>query len=285
MDRLQSLLHRFSLSARLFHSGPLCGRHEFPARDGVGQLHLLRSGQVRAWHGGRRPTLVAEPSVLFYPRPLPHRFETEPVHGADMACAEVGFATGLHPLVQAFPAVVVLPLVQLEGGRGVLELLFEEAFGQRCGRQHVVDRLFEVVLVMILRELMAGGRVDAGVLAGLAHPGLARALVAIHEAPDRSWSLPELAARAAMSRSRFAAVFLQVVGTTPGDYLARYRMAVAQDLIRRGQPLAIVADTVGYGSQAAFSRAFSAICGCTPGAWRQRCQIDAPAVQSTRSRA
>jgi AraC-like DNA-binding protein len=97
---------------------------------------------------------------------------------------------------------------------------------------------------------------------------LARALVAIHEAPGRSWSLADLAARAALSRSRFAARFLKVVGCTPGDYLARYRMAVAQDLIRRGQPLAQVADAVGYGSAAAFSRAFSALCGCAPGAWR-----------------
>lgn len=276
MDRLQSLLSRFSLSAHLFHSGPLCGRHDFLARDGVGQLHLLRTGSVRAWHGGGAPVVVAEPSVLFYPRPLPHRFVTDAERGADLACAEVVFASGLHPLVQALPAVVVLPLRDLAGGQGALELLFDEAFGQRCGRQHVVDRLFEVVLVLILRALIAGGRVEPGVLAGLAHPALARTLVAIHESPGQSWSLPRMATAAALSRSRFAALFLAVVGSSPGDYLARYRMAVAQDLIRRGRPLALVAQTVGYGSPAAFSRAFAAICGCPPGAWRQQARLGLP---------
>jgi AraC-like DNA-binding protein len=268
VDRLDALLQRFSLRARLFHSGPLCGRHDFAAGDGLGQLHLVRRGPVRAGHGGGRLQLIEQPSVLFYPRPLRHRLVTDPIRGADMACAEVAFASGLHPLVQALPAVVVLPLAQLDNAQGALELLFEEAFGRRCGRQQVVDRLFEVVLVMILRALIAGGQVGSGVLAGLGDPGLARALVAIHEAPGRSWSLADLAARAALSRSRFAARFLKVVGCTPGDYLARYRMAVAQDLIRRGQPLAQVADAVGYGSAAAFSRAFSALCGCAPGAWR-----------------
>lgn len=268
VDRLDALLQRFSLRARMFHSGPLCGRHDFAASEGLGQLHLVRRGPVRARHGAGRPELIAQPSVLFYPRPLPHRFVTEPRRGADMACAEVAFATGLHPLVQALPAVVVLPLAQLDGAQGALELLFDEAFARRCGRQQVVDRLFEVVLVMILRALIASGQVGSGVLAGLGHPGLARALVAIHEAPGQPWSLADLAARAALSRSRFAALFVQVVGCTPGDYLARYRMAVAQDLIRRGRPLAQVAEAVGYGSAAAFSRAFSALCGCAPGAWR-----------------
>ena len=274
MDRLQSLLTRFSLSARLFHSGPLCGRHDFLARAGVGQLHLLRAGTVQAWHGGIRPALISEPSVLFYPRPLPHRFVTDAARGADLACAEIAFASGLHPLVQALPTVVVMPLDEIEGGRGLLELLFDEAFGQRCGRQHVVDRLFEVVLVLILRALIAGGRVEPGVLSGLADPALARTLVAIHEAPGRPWTLPEMAALAAMLRSRFAARFLAVVGSTPGVYLARYRMAVAQDLLRRDRPLAQVAEAVGYGGTAAFSRAFAALCGCAPGAWREQARID-----------
>jgi AraC-like DNA-binding protein len=96
-----------------------------------------------------------------------------------------------------------------------------------------------------------------------------------------------MAATAAMSRSRFAATFLAVVGSTPGEYLARYRMAVAQDLLRRGRPLALVAEAVGYSGAAAFSRAFAVVCGCAPGAWRQQAQLGpaAPAAQSACSTA
>lgn len=95
-------------------------------------------------------------------------------------------------------------------------------------------------------------------------------LVAMHDAPAEPWPLTRMAEAAHMSRSHFAAVFAQTVGQTPADYLTRYRIALAQDLIRRGRPLSVVAGEVGYGSAAAFSRAFSAVCGESPrrgGGW------------------
>lgn len=71
-----------------------------------------------------------------------------------------------------------------------------------------------------------------------------------------------------MSRSHFAAVFHEVVGATPAEYLARFRIWIAQDMLRRDQPLKLVADKVGYSSPAALSRAFSTICGQSPRAWK-----------------
>ena len=271
VDRLDALLQRFSVRAQMFHSGALCGINDIPVQAGVGQLHLIRRGPVDLHHGGRRVRRVAAPSLLFYPRVLPHRFVTDAKTGADMACANLVFAAGTaNPVAQALPAFTLLPLDGLRSAHAVLELLFEEAFAQRCGRQHVVDRLFEVVLVHVLRALMDSGKVDRGLLAGMAHPKLARALVAMHEAPADAWGLDALARHAGMSRSHFAASFHERVGTTPGDYLARFRVCVAQDLLRRGQALQSVAHAVGYGSPAAFSRAFSAICGESPRAWRAR---------------
>ena len=157
-------------------------------------------------HGARRVRRIAEPSLLFYPRVQPHRFVTDAEVGADMACANVAFVSGASsPIAQALPAFTVLPLAALGDAQRVLDLLFEEAFARRCGRQHVVDRLFEVVLIHVLRTLMDSGRVDGGLLAGMAHPKLARALVAMHEAPGDAWTLDSLARRAGMSRSHFAA--------------------------------------------------------------------------------
>lgn len=268
VDRLDALLKRFSVRAHMFHSGPLCGVTDFYAFEDLGQLHLVKRGPVTIDYGKRQRAHIEEPSVLFYPRPLAHRFITDRKSGADMACANVAFNMGsINPIAQALPPIVILPLAELEAAP-ILDALFREAFAQQCGRQHVVDRLFEVVIIVILRTLMNRSLLDAGMLAGLAHPQLAKALIAMHETPDREWSLDTLANKAGMSRSHFAATFHSVLGTTPADYLAKFRISIAQDMLRRGQPLKLVADKVGYGSPAALSRAFSALCGQSPRAWK-----------------
>lgn len=268
MDRLNALLKRFTVSARLFHAGALCGITPIPAQPGLGQLHLIKRGPVRVEHGRRRID-IGEPTLLFYPRPLGHRFVTDAKVGADLVCAQVEFNGGvINPLVQALPEFVAMPLAELDDTRVVLDVLFREAFEQQCGRQSVLDRLFEVVLINVLRKLMQRGAMHEGLLAGMAHPQLAKALVAAHEQPAKAWSLSELANIAGMSRSSFAAVFKQTVGSTPGEYLASFRLCIAQGLLRRGLPLKHIALDVGYGSTAALSRAFKAGCGASPREWQ-----------------
>jgi AraC-like DNA-binding protein len=287
LDRLDGLLRRFRVSAHMFHSGALCGINDFQPQAGLGQLHLVQRGPLRIEHAASRPITVKQPSLLFYPRPLLHRFVSDRKTGADMTCAHVRFADGEHnPLAQALPACVVMPLDELSDTRSILDALFDEAFAQRCGRQAVVDRLFEVVLIRILRRLLDAGSVDGGLLAGMAHPQLVRALVAMHDDPRHAWSLETLARRAGMSRSAFAQTFRRVIGLTPGDYLAGWRLGLAQQLLRQGQPLKLIVDEVGYGSVAALSRAFSVRLGQSPRAWKaaQAPANDPPALPSGRAR-
>lgn len=268
IDRLDALLSRFALSAEMFHSGPLCGLTEFAPLPGVGQLHLVRRGAVEVMHE-HYAARIDEPSLLFYPRPMAHRFVTDG-QGADMACANVRFADNdRHPIALGLPSFVVLPLGQLSGCDAVLEVLFGEAFAPRCGSRQLVNRLFEVVLIYILRALIDGGRVEQGVLAGLADARLCRALVAMHEDIARPWSLPLLAQYAGQSRTQFANHFKRVVGITPGEYLTSHRMRVAQSLLREGRTLEQVAAAVGYSGQSAFSRAFIDTLGVAPSAWRR----------------
>jgi AraC-like DNA-binding protein len=274
IDRLQGLLQRFSVSARVFHSGPLCGITDFQD-NGLGQLHLVRRGPLEVRHGNEVHT-VTEPSLLFYPRPMHHRFISDAETGADMACANLAFGGAVstsfqsdgNPISRALPAFTCLPLSELPGAAPVLELLFDEAFAQRCGRQAVVDRLFDVVLVLLLRHLLDSGRLRDGPLAGLGHAQLAKALVAMHDAPAQPWTLETLAQSAGMSRSRFAEVFAQVVGQPPAAYLAGYRITLAQDALLRGDSMERIAQQVGYGSAAALSRAFTGVCGVSPRAWK-----------------
>ncbi|HHA2973056.1 TPA: cupin domain-containing protein [Stenotrophomonas maltophilia] len=281
VDRLAILLERFSVTASVFHAGALCGINTLESEDEVGQLHLVRRGPVQVRHGQQAMQVVQVevPSLLLYPRPMPHRFSTDPQLGADMACANLYFEGGrLNPISAALPDFIYLPLADLYGGHAALELLFEEAFEQRCGRAAMVNRLFEVVMIQVLRQLMEGGEMRGGLFAGLGHPRLRLALVAMHESPAQAWTLEDLADVAGMSRSVFAASFREAMGTTPGQYLQGWRVGLAQQALRQGRPLKRIADDVGYGSEAALSRAFKAHTGQSPRQWRGQARARATAA-------
>lgn len=268
-DRLDALLHHFPVRARMFHSGALCGITEF-TEQGDGQLHLVKARALDVIHPGLPVLHVTEPSLLLYPRPLARQFITDTEHGADLACAHLHFEGGLaNPIAGALPDVVRLPLKEIDRADHVLALLFEEAFGSNCGRREVVDRLFEIVLIQILRHLMETERIHSGLLAGMSHPKLRKALTAMHEQPAKEWSLESLADIAGMSRSIFANTFRDTVGSTTGVYLQAWRVRLVQKALLQGQQLKNIASEVGYGSEAALSRAFKAQSGLTPREWKQ----------------
>ncbi|KNZ32715.1 MAG: AraC family transcriptional regulator [Methylibium sp. NZG] len=275
VDRLSALLDRFRVRAGLFHQGPLCGVSHFDAHPGRGFLHLLRRGSLEVQHqgGSGAPVRLAitQPSLLFYPRPLWHQFHNPPRDDSDFACATVELEGGeRNPLARALPALVVLPLSQVSGLEGALTLLFAETDRLRCGSRLLADRLFEVVLIQLLRWLIdhpAEAGAPVGLLAGLAHPRLAQALVAMHEAPGAQWSLERLAQTAGMSRTAFANTFRDRVGQTPAAYLADWRIGLAAAELRNGRDQKSVAGELGYGSASALSRAFKQRLGCSPAAW------------------
>lgn len=268
LDRLEALFAHFSVTAEVFNTGALCGINDVDPGE-AGCLHLVRRGTVDVHHGGTLAVRVETPSLLLYPQPMPHRFVTDPVCGADLACAYLRFRGGAsNPIAAAMPPFVCLPLDAVQGGGEVLALLFDEASNSYCGRRAMLDRLFEVVFIQVLRRLMTEGETRVGMLAGLAHPRLRIALSAMHAQPAFDWSLEALAAQAGMSRSAFANAFRDVVGATPGAYLQRWRIGIVQQALREGRALKRIADEVGYGSEAALSRAFKAQTGLSPRRWR-----------------
>ena len=275
IDRLSSLLERFRVRAHLFHAGPLCGVTHFDAQPGRGFLHVLRRGEMalthRAKSGAPRRIRLREPSLLFYPRPLAHDFHNAPEEGSDFVCAALDFDGGPgNPLLQALPPLVVLPLSQVDGLEHSLALLFAETDRVRCGARLLADRLFEVVLIQLLRWLLdhpdeAG--IPSGLITGLSEPRLARALSALHEHPGKPWSLERMAERAGMSRSAFAAGFKAAVGQTPADYLAHWRLMLAQAQLRQGRSIKAIADELGYANPSALSRLFTQKIGRSPRHW------------------
>jgi len=282
VDRLSGLLERFRVRARLHHSGTLCGLHHFDAGGGHGYLHVLRRGQLKVSHPGARGVPrsmhLDEPTLLFYPRPLTHRFHNPPREGSDFTCARLDFDGGSYnPLARALPPLIALPLARVSGLDLALELLFNETDRIRCGQRLLADRIFEVVVIQLMRWLLdhpqeAGIR--PGFITGLSDPRLARALVAMHEAPGAPWTLQRMAVRAGMSRTAFAHAFREVVGQTPADYLADWRMALARSRLREGRPIKVLADELGYASASALSRAFTARVGTSPRDWLAKIAAD-----------
>jgi AraC-like DNA-binding protein len=166
-------------------------------------------------------------------------------------------------LVSLLP--VLLHVRDVERLSILVKLVREESLEQRPGRDHILVRLVEVLLVEALRSTAATGA-PAGLIRGLADTKLAAAMRLMHGDPSRSWTIEELAKKASLSRSAFFARFTSAVGLPPMEYLLAWRMALAKDLLSKGDAaIATVAEQVGYGSASAFSTAFSRYVGQPPG--------------------
>ena len=165
-------------------------------------------------------------------------------------------------LVSLLPAVVHVRGV--ERLSSLVQLVDGEARERRAGRDLVLSRLVEVLLIESLRST-SGQDAPPGLLRGLADARIAQAIRHMHGNPARSWTVSQLATKAALSRSAFYTRFSRTVGLPPMEYLLAWRMALAKDLLRREDVgLAEVAERVGYGSASAFSTAFSRHVGQPP---------------------
>lgn len=164
--------------------------------------------------------------------------------------------------------VPLLPQVVLARGEPrlamLMQLVGEETRAQRPAREHVLERLLEVLLIEALRcndETVTA----SGLARGLADERLAVALRALHAGPAHSWTVEQLAAEAALSRSAFFARFSRIIGMPPMEYLLAWRMALAKRLLRDNElGLDQVAERVGYSSASTFSTAFARHAGMPP---------------------
>lgn len=165
-------------------------------------------------------------------------------------------------LVSLLPAVIHVRGV--ERLSTLVRLVGDEALEKRDGRELILGRLVEVLLVEALRASTSDDA-PPGLLRGLADPRLAPALRQMHGQIARSWTVPELAKAAALSRSTFFDRFTRTVGLPPMEYLLAWRMAVAKNLLRKQDlPIGDVAERVGYASASTFSTAFSRHVGQAP---------------------
>lgn len=187
-------------------------------------------------------------------------------------------------LVSLLPAL--LHVRSIERLSVLVRLVRDESNDQRAGRELVLGRLVEVLLIEALRSTTGEGA-PPGLLRGLADARLAAAMRLMHGEPARTWTVDELAKQAALSRSAFFDRFSRAVGLRPMEYLLTWRMALAKDLLRHQDvTLAQVAERVGYSSASTFSTAFSRQVGQAPSQYQNSTrQRNVPGTSSKRASA
>ncbi|MEC5385786.1 AraC family transcriptional regulator [Uliginosibacterium sp. H3] len=195
---------------------------------------------------------------------------TMPAAAADVLfCGAMRFNLDpLHPLMTMMPDLMRAgELAQRDPAvPALLEAMEREITLNRIGACGILARLADVLAASIIRAWVECACSDAsGWIAAVRCPVVGKVLAAIHKQPERDWSVTDLAELMGASRSSFADKFTRAVGESPARYVARVKMFQARHLIaREGMRVAVVANRLGYDSEAAFSRAFKRIVGHPP---------------------
>ncbi len=300
-DRLAHVLHRLRMRSTFYSHSELSEPWavEMPALQDSVSFHVvttgscwlrlpdaepleLRAGDLALVPHGRGHDLLSEPTAARGPRVdlLPQRYVTEKYsmlryggsgRTTQLICGIVSFDDpAARELMRTLPRILFVggdTLSAASAIRDTLRLMAGELSHPQPGGEAVATRLADILVVQAIRGWLAADPGAAtGWLRALQDERIGRALEAIHDNPGGEWSLERLAGVATMSRSTFSARFTDLVGETPIVYLTRWRMNFAQSrLLEEDTTVARLASELGYRSEAAFSRAFSRVIGCTPG--------------------
>ena len=278
--------------------GPMFAAMMHPGAERLILFHVVASGRCwvstpdgeRAWARGGEVIVVpygdiftmggAEPvepvSIMSVVAPPPWTEMPVVRHGGggprtDIVCGCLYSEDPLFdPALKAFPpAFVVRP--PAGPARSWFDASIEYALDESStGGRIRTTKLPELLLVEVLRLHFANAPASGqGWFAAVRDPMLAPAMMAVHGAPERKWTVDDLAAEAAVSRSSLHDRFREVLGLSPMRYVSEWRMRVAQELLRTTEvTVAVIARRVGYDSEEAFSRAFKRAHGQSPSLWR-----------------
>lgn len=275
-----------------------------PGAQRVIEYHLVARGACWGNAVGGAPVRLGEGDILVFPQGAAHVLSSAPgmrsqsesflyrrsPNAPTLRMTEVGGGGPDHaqviccflgcderpfnPLLTALPDVIHIAADQSSPSSAwlatLLSLAAKEAGSERPGSENVLSRLSELMFVETIRRYLDTlPAAETGWLSGLRDPEIGRALTAMHRNFRAAWTVESVAREVGVSRSVFAERFTAMVGQTPMQYLALWRMQLASRLLAEGGQVAAVADAVGYSSEAAFSRAFKKLVGQSPSAWRK----------------
>lgn len=183
-----------------------------------------------------------------------------------------------HPiaarLLEAIPSIIKIVSQHEESNKiihQVVRMVADETLSLSLGGEAVITRLADILVIQALRAwLNSDKRVNDGWLAAITDQKLSKAMLAIHQHPEQSWTVELLAKSAGLSRTTFSEKFKQIVGETPLRYLTTWRMDLAKNkLLSSTESVLDIALSVGYQSEAAFSRAYKKEIGYAPSKTRK----------------
>ena len=182
-------------------------------------------------------------------------------HETQLVCGHFAFAKeAQHLLIDALPSHIHIKNYGEASGawmESTLKVIGIEAGREHMGSDLIVLKMSEIIFAQALRTYLESEGQNAPVLAGFADAQIARVLTAVHQDPGHPWALEELAHIAGMSRTAFTSRFSGCMTMTPLGYITNWRMQIArQELANSISPIIEIAETVGYRSEAAFSRVF-----------------------------
>lgn len=248
----------------------------------------LEAGQVIVYTRGEPHVMASRPGLRADPN-LPNRLEAltgqlplllnyggEGPVTAKFVCGFLACdAQPFNPLIGNLPPVIVVGDKDGKDAGWIgafVALAAQESAEKRAGGETVLAKLSELMFIEVVRRyIQTLPPEQTGWLAGLRDPAIGKALSLLHESPARDWTIEDLAREVGHSRSVLAERFVDLVGLPPIQYLAKWRMQLAAGMLSAGTAtMATIAQTVGYGSEAAFSRAFKKLVGVPPSPWRHR---------------
>jgi AraC-like DNA-binding protein len=276
-----------------------------PGASHLISYHVVTEGQCYAAKLGEEAILLEQGEVIVFTKGDPHVMSSAPgMRAQPVTQAEVDFACSgplpffrrvgegekpsvklvcgflacdsqhFNPLLDNLPPVIKMGRVDGNDTTWLgefIRLATAETANKRAGGESVLAKLSELMFIEVVRRYLTSlPPCKSGWFAGLRDPSVGKALALMHARPAHNWSLEELAHDAAVSRSVLAERFAALVGMPPMHYLAMWRMQIASGLLNGGMNIATIAAETGYGSEAAFSRAFKKVVGVPPSSWRHR---------------
>ena len=261
--------------------------------QGAACIHVVQEGALRITVEDRAPLQLYAGDIVVLPHPAHYRLSDNGAlqapltitasdaaiavleHGQGAVVAKTISATfqfenkgGVSPLLALLPDVIHIAKDADQSAvliRDVAQFLIIDHTSREPGAALMISRVIDVLIIRCIRTWAKSRGARQGWIGALSDARISRAVAAIHRQPAKNWSVEALAAVAGMSRSRFAELFLATVGEPPLRYLHRWRLAMAFDLLRNSNlPVGEVAHTIGYDSEAAFSRAYKTMYGAAP---------------------
>ncbi len=265
-DLLSHVLAQIRLTGDRVYSCSLvqAGRLELEAR--AAHVCVVTEGALCIEGDERAPVIVDTGDLVMLPRGAGDlRLAASSAPATIVLCRFRFDPDSLRGMVSALPDCIHIRRAEGAGWiEGIVHFLNIEAGDIQPGAALMVSRLIDLVVIRTLRSWIHQGPAS-GWLGGLSDPRIASALKAIHERPMQRWSIETLAGLAGMSRSSFCERFAALVGRSPLRYQNEWRLALARDmLVERGARVGEIGFSIGYESEAAFSRAYKALFGHSP---------------------